>query len=796
MLAVIVHGLGCLVAADVAAKKLKSQVPSTIKFKFPSLRSSGNVWESFGRGTFVFGTWTVDADSVRYSSETMDIKLLGNVLMKGQGLEFKTDLLEMNLKSKNGRTSAIRGHFEPMETVDEKLDLSIKASDRKVNFATRSYHISADEALIRDRMGKYDVVMRSVSLTDCDAHRPHHDIFVGKMRWSQDHRVELQHAVPRISVVPYFYLPWLGRDLGRDWPWTRWTFGSQSDWGRYTTFETLLWPEKTDEDLRMMLGVRENRGVSLDLFWDHRSGMDVQKIDFYYTHERWKEDAITLETDLIRLDWEERRRLDPHWNFNLDLHYQGPRERSVWSGNGLWQSSNDFYQSPFGANVLSFQEREIFLQDYHQERWDSDRLDENEVSLQYQKGSRYFSLSSLYPSDGEQLVGRSKLFEMRWRELKKPLRSSPWNWSADLGLTKVGQRLGWELSDADLMTLSGNVKRKSFEMWRGDALFKVERPSKLGAFRLRPWLGMKSLSYGDVLKRGQQGKAFYDMDENTDLDGSLHHQRALAGLELSSVVSGSYKSGSLLHQVRPSLHYKMAGPTGWDHDRVLMLVDEIDLEERPEFELVWRLEQEWLKPQHRRDEHDPLNRRLLYYSSLEYRQLFRDDDRRLLMGNDHKGGADLRFHHALYPSRFWNAYGEIQWNSVQRQMPWLRSGFRVEKSGHLLEYSYNYRKDLRNPTEVSNRHDVTYRFASRWDDFSMLLSWDGDQQLSTIKSDDFYNRGFRRFDVAWGHTFHCLRTELAFEYDFEDSGATFVFRFGPEFLRNNLPHLRNGVQGL
>jgi hypothetical protein len=78
-------------------------------------------------------------------------------------------------------------------------------------------------------------------------------------------------------------------------------------------------------------------------------------------------------------------------------------------------------------------------------------------------------------------------------------------------------------------------------------------------------------------------------------------------------------------------------------------------------------------------------------------------------------------------------------------------------------------------------------------DFNFSLSFDGEAPDSELKDDDFYNRGFRKLSFAWGHLFHCLRGEVEVEYDFENSGATVMFGFGPDVFRGSLPHLRNGL---
>jgi hypothetical protein len=766
-----------------------------LSLEFPKLLASGNEILSSGRGTFNYGPWVMDSDVMSFDRSTQTARLFGNVIVQGEGLTLSTMFVEYNIKSQTGFTGSLTGVYEPSisskapvqgqdfmgEPEDHSVVLAHDALDRRGFF--RAHH--AD--LHPNSKGLPELVLRSTSVSDCDAQSPHHDIFVGKLRWSEGKTVEAQHVMPRLMGIPYFYLPWAGRDLSHDWPWTRYTLGSKSNWGRFFTFESKIWPEETGDHLKLVFGARENRGTSLGLEWELEEYDHRQSIHLSAWQERYKQDDVILEDERWRLDWEERVRLNSNWDFNLDVHALDPRNTAIWTSGNARVLNQNLYANPFGANVLALQEREGLIEDYDEDQWERGRLLENEIGLDYHRNGRSLHVGSLQPSDGEQLRSRFKHGEIQVRQLPEDIGGG-WLWSGEAGVGYQGQRLGWDLSDADHQTLGG-VKRSHFETWRVNQLLRVERQEHWGEVSIKPYVGQRTIAYGDVLKDSSSNLEFYNFDEKTDLEGPRWAPRLLSGCEFDTLVSGDYAKGQWQHQIRPSMQFRFAGPSGLQQEQVVAEVDRIDFEKQPRFELLWGLQNEILEGQGR-------DRRLVYTQSISVSQLFRDEDRDELFGDDHRGGSDIRLHHSYYPIQNLNFYNEVRVNSFQAQAPWLRAGVELKHEEHMVNYGFNYLKDLRNPSEVSHRHDVSYRYDSRWDDFLFQVSWEGERQNSRFKNDEFYQKGFRRFDVVWGHVFHCLRTELEFEYDFEDSGATFIFRFGPDFFRESLPHYRKGFSDL
>ena len=785
--------------------------PEKLTFDFPhdfQLLSSGNQIISSGRGTLNYGPWKMEADSITFDRTTQRAQLFGNVIVRGEGMTLSTMFVDYNVKSKTGLTGSLTGMYEPPldkttvasgnateESNQNDLEIDdVYSTPYKSDFLAgdalkRKAYFSAHHADIHpNSKGLPELVLRSVVVSDCDHEPPHHDVAVGKLRWSKGKTVEAQHVRPRIVGVPYFYLPWAGRDMSRDWPWTRYTVGSKSSWGRFGIFETKIFPEETDDHLKLIVGGREKRGSSLGLEWDKATADHRQKLHLNSYQERFDDKGVVIKDDRWRVDWLERIKLDSEWDLSLDAYSLSPRKMGIWNSSNAQILSQNLYLNPFGSNIQALQRREGLIEDYDQEQWERGRLLENELALDYHNNNGgAMRLSSLQPADGEQLRSRFKNGDLRLRQSPNELGAGLL-WSGEMGMTHQGQRMGWQLNDADLHSL-GNVKREEFETWRVDQLLRVEQIHHAGPVTVKPYVGNRLIGYGDVLKDSAKNLEYFEFDEQRDLDGSTMAPRLLSGIEFDSLASSQYADGAIGHQVRPSLQFRFAGPSSLQQEQVVAEVDGIDLEERPRFELLWGLQNDVLKGQGDK-------RRLFYNQGVTVSQLFRDADRDEIHGEDHREGSDIRFQHSVYPSRSLNVYNEVRVNSFQAQAPWVRAGTRWKPANVELNYSYTRLKDLRDPNEIANRHDVFWRYVAEKDDYKFNVSWDAEQRASTIKSDDFYEKGFRRFDLMWGHRFHCMRTELAFEYDFEDSGATLIFRFGPDLFRGALPQYREGTQGL
>ena len=185
--------------------------------------------------------------------------------------------------------------------------------------------------------------------------------------------------------------------------------------------------------------------------------------------------------------------------------------------------------------------------------------------------------------------------------------------------------------------------------------------------------------------------------------------------------------------------------------------------------------------------------RLFYVQSLDFRQLFRDEDEKEVFGEELVDGFDTRFTQSFYPlggSEF-KLFNEVRLNSHHYKKPWLLAAIEFNRGNHSLSYGFNHYESI---TTNVHRHDLNWSYTTRNNDYAIRVSFDGDNnQRSVLNIDDLYQKGFRRLGVSWSHLFHCMRGEFELDYDFQNSGTRLLFRFGPDLLRGMLPSLSKNV---
>ncbi len=764
-----------------------------LKINFPQITYVGDELFSYKRGSLDWQNINVEADQMKFNRIEKSLSLEGNVLILHPGFRLETTSLNFDLGEGKGEVGRLFGETsaDDVSFVREtesavgpggydqfRNNMNLKTS----SLLGRQIFFSADRVEISETNGdKFDFTMYGASFTDCDQEQPCHDFRIGKLRYKDNHFGEAYHLVPRLYGIPYFYIPYVGRNLSLDWPWTRWSFGSRRQtWGNFLQFE--IKPNRKNDDIKFTYGARENRGHSGELDWE----MDASGFRRHLHLGTWLERSV-LQNDVIfedvrwRFDYTERRVLGRYWNLSLDLHAMDPMKQSLWRSVSEFKTSDDFFSSPFSSHQLSDQIRQNLIQDYDEAQWLRGDLLENELLLEYDRGRQHFEVGSIYPSDGQLLTGRMKMFHMRYRHLLEPFGSG-WYGSADFGFGQQGQRLGWDLSDDDLATL-GNIRRKEFQTWRLDGLLRAERRSYLGPVSLTPWFGSQMMAFGEWFKDKGGNASFFDFEE-TDIEKNNWAPRLIGGLELDSKASALFDGGRLLHQMRPSLRFNYAGPSRYHRERVIAEVDRMDRLVQPRYELIYGIRNEIV------DARDA--DRLYYVQSLSFRQLFRSEDEQELFGEQLRDGFDTRFAQSFYPlaGSELKLFNEIRLNSHHHKNPWLLAAIEFNRGHHSFSYGFNH---FELETTNLHRHDLNWRYSTRNNDYAIRVSFDGDNNSSSVlKSEDhLYEKGFRRLGVAWSHLFHCMRGEVELDYDFQNSGTRVLVRFGPDLLRGMLPSLLN-----
>ncbi len=172
----------------------------------------------------------------------------------------------------------------------------------------RKWYLSASE-IRRAGPGRWTLVGPRIS--SCSFQEPHWCFRASSANYLPGRRVESFNNFLLLEGLPVFYFPYLARDLGHDYPWTHWQFGTSSEWGPYVLSK---WGLDLPSGERWILQPRnlfldadwrENRGFAYgaDLRYyalPHGGGL----IDTYFL----REDHISGPEDLERAEEEVERR--------------------------------------------------------------------------------------------------------------------------------------------------------------------------------------------------------------------------------------------------------------------------------------------------------------------------------------------------------------------------------------------------------------------------------------------------------------------------------------------------------
>jgi len=762
----------------VAGFDTKSKVLRFVEFE--NLIYSGNVATIKNRSSVEYGDFKLTADQIQYDRSSQDIHLEGHVVVEGEGVVFNTTKIDYNFKLKLGQMGALSGQW-----TSKRNPLPNRSEIFQVKEESKTFYLKAESAELKQNgFGKPSFILRKVRVTDCDEEKPHHDVSLSRVIYSSQDKIELSHLVLRIFGIPYFYWPYAVKDIYYDWPWTRWEFGKQADWGAYGKAQTHLLPESTNKNLKIGLDYRSRRGRALHLNFDKDSEVLSQNININLYDERWEDQngSLHFEDKRYQFDLKHDQKLDDHWSFRIDAHHQSPTESFLWDdGNRYIKSQNRYVAPVLGAKQI----REGVLEEYDELVYREGALQEQEIAVSYWEGSHYFELGSTFSSDGEQILQREKWLELNGRMIPSHLLGESLLYSNEYVLGKVGQRLGHVSSAADQQFVLGSVPiRDRFHNTRAFLDQTVELELVQSSYlQATPFIGSRSLYYERALKRNFEGQGFWQSSD-AELENGVFSNRFKSGLELATRLDGRFGADDFRHTMRPSIRLTYLSPTGFDMDQVLAPVDSIDVEKFGRYESVYSLDNEFYSKRNGKME-------LFYLSGLQWRQILKAQDQTEIFGVDEREAQDLWLTQSFYPSQQWTWSLDSSMNTFSGQFPTLRAGLAYQKNGFQAKYFWNKIKDfsLANSLLV-HRHDVEVLYQAKRDDFQARVSWDEEPQQNIVIKNSLYEHGFRRFELIWGHLFHCLRSEIEMNYDFEGGGTSLIFRFGPGLFNENLPRTR------
>jgi len=589
----------------------------------------------------------------------------------------------------------------------------------------------------------------------------------------------------RMMRVPYFYWPYLMKDMQYDWPWTKWTVGSKSEWGRFATVKTnALFHDLSKNRLRTGLEYREKRGSAGKLDWRYETPEINSSLSYHLLKETW-DNPVTgkpvIWQDRFRFDLYHRQRLNDRFQVIAESHYLTPTKHFFWHNSEGYALSNNGYSSPIPGGIQS---RESLLQDYYEDEFRRGRTLENSLSLDYNTDKMFLTLSTLQPVDEELAISKVKDLELRGRRLPTAIAKSQFLYSNDFGLARMGDHFGRSLSAEDQMALFAKRDVEDFKHTRIDILQKIERSYDLwNLAQISPYIGEKLLIYEGLLKNDRKGRASWNI-EKEDLEDWKSYNRLVSGLLLSNVITGFFSAGSreLKHQIRPSISWDFTGPSGLTPDMIPVQMDQHDLTMINRLSTVYRLENIlYVRMKNGAS-------RKIYNSYFQYLVLNRNEDKIRNFGPDLNMREDAEFSQSIYLQENLRLSSDLRINTFNHVIPYIRNGIHYTLDELQLGWNQVYERNFYIPDDIIRRHDVSFRYTKEKMDFSTNFSWD-ESPKETVRT-SLYRHGFRAFSMGIGRIFHCLRGEIQFSYDFESSGSTVLMRFGPRMLGEVKPTYR------
>lgn len=694
-----------------------------------------------------------------------------------------TDFLTYNHKSRTGKTGAVRGELRKSES--PSVLKTLNEEDDKIR---REFFFSARYAELKPNdFGKEEITLRSPSFSDCDRVPPHHDIAASTATFSSGEKVELWNIRPRMFRVPYFYFPYAVKDLQYDWPWTHWEFGSKADWGPFASFKTLAFPKWTEERSKIGFEFREKRGFAYNLDWKKINSKINSRLSGSLFDEEWMSNSdlgSPIHQRRTRLDLYHRQKISEKWQVTAEGHYFTPTKKYFWRRGRQSEITIDQHASPFGRGN-GIQERKRLFQEYFEEEFRRGRKLENSLALDYYSSNSFITLSTLQPIDEEETISLKKNVELSGRTFPESILGSEFFYSNIFSAGHIGRHIGLELTDADRRFLFQRPDVFDFMYTRLYLEHKIERAFPLSHFLVvTPYIGERTITYENILIKEKASRNFWAIDKDRDTKDWFSEHRLTAGTVFSSVVTGYFKlkSREFRHQIRPSVSFDYFSPSGFRKNLIPVQVDELDTNVDNRLKTVYRI-----------DNHIDMrdgkgNRRKIYTSSIQYRFLDKHEDNILNHDLDLRRGTNLEFNQSIYPLEHLRFSTELLVNTFHGQASMVRNAIFYEKKK--MEYGWNqvYEKELRNGDNPRRRHDFTVRHPGEVYDVELNASWE--EALDVEMPTSFARQGFRRLELLVGRRFHKMRGQVEIAYDLESSGATLIFRFGPEIFGKSNPNYR------
>ena len=427
------------------------------------------------------------ANRARVNLDTGEAIAEGNVILRREGMTWKSEQLEYNFKKQTIKSAAFRGGG--------------------VRYFMKGQGLTGTQT-----NGVYQA--RNMLFTTDDVPDPDFFLKAKRARVVEGDKVEMWHVVPHIGPIPFFYLPYYERHLGRH-PWNiHLEPGYRSYWGAYLLSST-RWPGSriagipdTWQTGEMHLDYRMNRGFGFGPSFDYQLGrLGKGHLGLY----RAEDD-------------------DPHLDSrNIAI----PRGRDRVTMQHRWGSSTNYT----GIASLNYESDEYMRRDFFENEYRDNVQPSTFIEL-----GRYWSdyelnlLAQPRLNDFYETVER--LPDLRLSGIRHRVGSSPFYYDTESSLSHLRRNFAYNTQD-------------DYGVMRADSLHQIFLPTQhFGWLNFTPRVGGRLTHYEAAEGRGSSQPARDRFLFNTGAELSTKASRLYPDAH-----SSMFQVDGLRHIVQPSLNY-------------------------------------------------------------------------------------------------------------------------------------------------------------------------------------------------------------------------------------------------
>jgi hypothetical protein len=540
-----VVGVACLAsggfcAEPVAGEDKTSSVPQRLKFnaretryirKSKAVVLSGSAWVS-AKGILI------EAENIVVFPSKQQVWADGLVRMTEKDGRLICNEIYYDFKVDRGRATGVRMEIGSVKEVSSQAQsVSVAKQNKKMGSALfdvggqapNKWFCTAPEVR-RAGPGRWVIIRPRIS--NCGFEKPHWSFQASSANYFPGRRIESFNNLIRLGDIPVFYLPYIGRDLAHDYPWTTWQFGDSDQWGPYVlskwgvdlpySKKWLLQPRNLFFDLDW----RQDRGFAygLDLRYSSRP-QGGGLADTYFLRETdisQQEDAeraaddIDRRTDIyddLRLHGAPKIRGNPKRlypenqlfvtrrllhgfdpaDLTPQLYQEEDRYRlSLVHRQGFFRLYNPLQDKPVYKLDLTVEYHNFSDRDFQREYFNDE----------YRHGLSPISFAML--RNQSDVMSAAVLFQPRVDAFSDQVEYLP--------------QLSFDIPDRHLpggfyLASRGSIGRlyrrfdedsgfKDFDAGRGNLQLMASRPFKLGPFAINPYVGMDQTWYSDNFEDG------------------------------------------------------------------------------------------------------------------------------------------------------------------------------------------------------------------------------------------------------------------------------------------------------